>query len=345
MTPETAATPRVALVATLLNEAATVDALLASVAAQTRPPDEIRLVDGGSTDDTVARARAWAARGLPLVVDKRPGANIAAGRNAAIAATTAPLVAVTDAGVTLAPDWLAAPASPLRRPGRRRGRRLLSRRPAHGLRVCPRRDDPAPGEEIDPAAFLPSSRSVAFRRAAWARVGGYPEWLDFCEDLVFDLALRAAGCRFAWEPRAIAHFRPRPTLAAFFRQYYLYARGDGKADLWRHRHAIRYGTYLVLLPLLGAFLRRQPRLALPALLGPALYVRRPYQRLWQQTAAAPLRTRLAALPLPPILRFTGDVAKMLGYPVGVAWRWRHGDHRGRPGPRVRRASTTKAAGS
>jgi glycosyltransferase involved in cell wall biosynthesis len=323
MTLEAGAPPRVALVATVLNEAATVDALLASVAAQTRPPEEIRLVDGGSTDDTVARARAWAARGLPLVVDERPGANIAAGRNAAIAATAAPLIAVTDAGIELAPDWLARLLAPFADPtvdvvgGFFRAAPRTAFEYALGATTLPQAAD------VDSAGFLPSSRSVAFRRAAWARVGGYPEWLDYCEDLVFDLALRTAGCRFVWEPRAIAHFRPRPTLAAFFRQYYFYARGDGKADLWRRRHAIRYGTYLVLLPLLAALLRRQPRLALPALLGPALYVRRPYLRLWQQTAAAPLGTRLAALPLPPLLRLTGDVAKMLGYPVGVAWRWRH----------------------
>src|ERR1051326_5124056 len=52
------------------------------------------------------------------------------------------------------------------------------------------------------------------------------------------------GCRFAFAPEAIAWFRPRPSLAAFFRQYYRYARGDGKADLWRARHTIRYATYL-----------------------------------------------------------------------------------------------------
>ena len=55
--------------------------------------------------------------------------------------------------------------------------------------------------DVDPATFLPSSRSVAFTRQAWQRVGGYPEWLDYCEDLVFDLRLRAAGCRFAFAPR------------------------------------------------------------------------------------------------------------------------------------------------
>src|SRR3954447_12257028 len=177
---------RVALVATVLNEGATIDALLASVAAQTRPPDEIRLVDGGSTDDTVQRARAWAARGLPLTVDVRPGASISAGRNAAIAATTAPLVAVTDAGVRLAPDWLAQLTQPFADQtvdvvaGFFRAAPQTPFEYALGAPTLPVEAD------IHPERFLPSSRSVAFRRAAWERVGGYPEWLDYGEDLVFD---------------------------------------------------------------------------------------------------------------------------------------------------------------
>jgi GT2 family glycosyltransferase len=176
--------------------------------------------------------------------------------------------------------------------------------------------------DVQPERFLPSSRSIAFRRAAWAAVGGYPEWLDYCEDLVFDLALRDAGSRFVWQPRAVAYFRPRPTLRAFFRQYYYYARGDGKADLWRTRHAIRYATYAVLLPALIAAVRHHPAAAPLALLLGSAYLRRPYQRLWEGTAGQPLHRRLAALPWPPLIRVTGDVAKLLGYPVGVAWRLR-----------------------
>ena len=317
------APPGVALVVTVLNEGATIDSLLASVAGQTRPPDEVRLVDGGSIDETVARARAWAARGLPLTVDVLPGANISAGRNAAIRTTRAPLVAVTDAGVELAPDWLERLVRPFADPtvdvvgGFFHAAPRTAFEHALGATTLPAEADVAPEQ------FLPSSRSVAFRRAAWERVGGYPQWLDYCEDLVFDLALRQAGCRFVWEPRALAYFRPRPTLGAFFRQYYLYARGDGKADLWRRRHAIRYGTYLGLAPLLVALLRRRHEAALPALLLAGAYVRRPYQRLWQLTAGQPPGVRLAALPWPPLIRLTGDLAKMAGYPVGVAWRWQH----------------------
>jgi GT2 family glycosyltransferase len=159
---------------------------------------------------------------------------------------------------------------------------------------------------------------VLFRRRAWERVGGYPEWLDYGEDLVFDLALKRAGCRFVFAPRAVAWFRPRHSLAAFFGQYYRYARGDGKADLWARRHAIRYATYVLLI----AVLARGSALAWLVPVGAAAYTRRPYERL--DLAGLSIAERAGALALVPVIRLVGDVAKMLGYPVGVGWRWRRG---------------------
>ena len=97
---------RVALCLTVLNEADNLTSLFASVGAQTRQPDEIVIVDGGSTDGTAEVVRAWHARGLPIALLTRPGANISAGRNAAIRHAEAPLIAVTDAGVRLEPGWL-----------------------------------------------------------------------------------------------------------------------------------------------------------------------------------------------------------------------------------------------
>jgi len=182
--------------------------------------------------------------------------------------------------------------------------------------------------DVRPEAFLPSSRSVAFAKSAWQAVGGYPEWLDYCEDLVFDLRLRALGLRFEFAPQAVAAFRPRPTLAAFFRQYYRYARGDGKADLWRLRHAVRYGTYLLALPALLALVAlASPWWALAFLPAGATMFATPYRRLlglWGDLRPA---GRLAALAWVPLIRITGDVAKMLGYPAGWAWRLAQ---RGRP---------------
>ena len=164
---------------------------------------------------------------------------------------------------------------------------------------------------------------MAFTKEAWARAGGYPEWLDYCEDLLFDFAINEQRpdqpTAFAWAPEAIVHFRPRTSLGQFWRQYYHYARGDGKADLWRKRHAIRYATYLVVLPALlghaffGFFARWLGWLGLAV--GIVLYCRRPWQRL--ATLGRDLAPRqMAWLPPPwcPLIRVVGDVAKMIGYP-------------------------------
>ena len=59
------------------------------------------------------------------------------------------------------------------------------------------------------AAKATGSRSVAFTKGAWRRAGGYPEWLDYCEDVVFDLKLRQKFGPFLFVPEAVVHFRPR----------------------------------------------------------------------------------------------------------------------------------------
>src|SRR5215207_1619450 len=97
--------------------------------------------------------------------------------------------------------------------------------------------------EVDPTTFMPSHRSVAFRRSVWESLGGYPEWLDYCEDLLFDMRGRAQGLRIVFEPRATVAFRPRSSLRAFVVQYFRYARGDGKARILIKRHVLRYAVY------------------------------------------------------------------------------------------------------
>jgi hypothetical protein len=182
--------------------------------------------------------------------------------------------------------------------------------------------------DVDPDTFLPSSRSVAFRREAWEAVGGYPEWIDYCEDLLFDFALRKRYGQFVFAPMAVARFRPRHALGAFFRQYYRYARGDGKADLWRMRHLVRYATYLVIAPLLVLMtLHYTPMWLLPFLIGSLVMLYTPYRRLYAAVTGPQsdlsLWATLVAIAWVPVVRLTGDIAKMLGYPAGRWWRLRH----------------------
>ena len=175
-----------------------------------------------------------------------------------------------------------------------------------------------------PATFLPSSRSVAFTKAGWHAAGGYPEWLDYCEDLVFDFRLRDAVGKFGWAPQAPAHFRPRGSLRSYFTTILSLARGDGKADLWRKRHATRYVIYLIALPallLLIAF--HSPWWLLVLLAGVLAYSRTPFRRLRPHLAKLTPFEQIKAVLLIPVIRGVGDMAKMAGYPAGWAWRIRH----------------------
>ena len=317
----------VTLIATVLNEGDNIHHLMTGIAQQTRPTDEVVIVDGGSSDDTVAIIEQYADR-LPLRVLVEDGCNISEGRNVAIAHATGEILAITDAGVRLSATWLERIVQPLADDatlgvacGFFKADPQTTFEAAMGATVLPLVD------EIDPAGFLPSSRSVAVRRSAARAIGGYPEWLDYCEDLVFDLRLQQTQAPFAFVPAAVVYFRPRGTLRAFFKQYYRYARGDGKADLWRKRHAIRYGTYLVGLPAilaLGALVH--PLLWGLLVVGGLVYCATPYRRLPTVMQSAPDQSVwawLQAIMLVPVIRVVGDVAKMLGYPAGWRWRWHH----------------------
>jgi len=328
------------VIATVKNEGKTIHHLLESLSAQTRQPDEIIIVDGGSCDDTLMQLHEWEGRRqIPLRVISEPGSNISRGRNVAIAAAAGPLIASTDSGVRLDPTWLASlvrpyelvgPAAPIIACGFFAADGTTAFEFAMGATVLPVLAD------IKPEKFLPSSRSVAFPKRAWETVGGYPEWLDYCEDLVFDLCLQAEGYRFHFVPDAVAHFRPRSSLGAFFRQYYRYARGDGKADLWRKRHLVRYTVYGLAVPLLlWLTWARGWQWAILLLLGAVAMLWTPYRRLIPLLPQLRVVDRVRAILWVPVIRITGDIAKILGYPAGLLWRWKH--HRQIPNWRAQKA--------
>jgi glycosyltransferase involved in cell wall biosynthesis len=313
----------VSVIVTVKNEGATIGGLLDSLCRQSRAPEEVIICDGGSTDDTIAIIETYQPQ-LPVKLISLPGSNISQGRNCAIKEAAGPIIVSTDAGVTLAVDWLRDLARPIEEDSVHAASGWFEPDPKSDFEVVMGATVLPTLSDIDPDQFLPSSRSVAFLKSAWERAGGYPEWLDFGEDIVFDLALRELYGPFPFVPTAVAYFRPRGDLASYSRQYYRYARGDGKANLWPGRHAIRYSTYLVALPFLLRLIG-QGRLVGWALLlaGATVYCRRPAQRLLATTTNWKAVTRLLALVLIPFIRLVGDLAKMAGYPAGVYWRWRH----------------------
>lgn len=312
-----------ALIMTVLNEEASLPTFLDGLERQRCLPAEIIVTDGGSVDRTVEILESWGVpSGVNLSVITVTGANISKGRNVAIQKTSRDRIAVTDAGTTLDPDWLrllqvgfdsgADVVSGFFVPtGKTLFEKTLSRA------VTPLLD------EINPDDFLPSSRSVGFTRRAWAGAGGYPEWLDYCEDLVFDLQLKATGARFAFTPEALVTWSARPDILAFGKQYYRYARGDGKAGLYFARHAARYVAYVLgLILFLEGF--SIPWLFVPLILGFLGYQWKFLRRIWKARREFS-GCLVVALTMTPMLVMFGDLSKMTGYPAGRIWR-----HRKRP---------------
>ena len=221
---------RVSVVATVYNEGHSIRTLMDSLLNQTRQPDETIICDGGSRDDTVAILREYRGKLPDLRILCETGANISQGRNRAISEANGPIIATTDAGVRLDAHWLERLVAPLEAGrGAKEGKVEAAAgffvpeasgpfQLAMGATVLPQAD------EIVPSRFLPSSRCMAFFKELWQRVGGFPEWLDYCEDLVFDLRIKATAneeeTAFAWAPQAVvflpAPYQPEVLLAAVF---------------------------------------------------------------------------------------------------------------------------------
>jgi glycosyltransferase involved in cell wall biosynthesis len=96
----------VTVVTCAYNAAPYIDTALASVAAQTARPGKVIVVDDGSSDDTVARARGWETE-LPVevvVLDENGGAGNA--RKVAVEQAPTALLAILDADDYWLPDHL-----------------------------------------------------------------------------------------------------------------------------------------------------------------------------------------------------------------------------------------------
>jgi glycosyltransferase involved in cell wall biosynthesis len=306
----------VSLITTVFNEEDTIGPLLDSIQAQTRRPDDIVIVDAGSTDRTRGIISEHIARGLPARLLVEPGANRARGRNLAIREATGVVIASIDAGCVAEPEWLARLVAPFESgdppdvvSGYYRPEATSIRQQAIAAATVP------DVSEVDPEAFDPSSRSAAFTRAAWERAGGYPEYVDFAEDTGFDRRLRAAGCRFLFEPAAIVRWRVQPDLVGVFRQFRRYARSDGELGYWFGHYTKAFAVLLGLLLLIGLVAWLPPSTGRLALAGVLLVAAVAYWARYERRARQRGARRAAAVFAGDVM-LTVDVAHVLGYTAG-----------------------------
>jgi glycosyltransferase involved in cell wall biosynthesis len=248
------------LVVPVRDESATIRSLLRCIEAQSRPPDEVILVDGGSIDrtpDIIREATVGDDRFRLLEIGPAtPGR----GRNEGIRAAAHDWVALTDAGVELDRNWLA---------------RLLvvaeqdpnadvvygAFRPSRGS-IFERLADIAYVSPLESSGVGPvRSRSIAsalLRRQAWADAGEFPD-LRAAEDRIFMRRLDEIGCRTAVAPEAVVLWQLQPSLGATFRRFRRYSTVNviaGEQRTWHHGIARQYVVALVVAGFAALFGRR-----------------------------------------------------------------------------------------
>ncbi len=301
---------KVSVVATVKDAAPLIGQFLDSLRRQTRQPDEVVIVDGGSTDGTLERLRAVDG----IVTLHEPGANIARGRNLAIEAATHDVIAVTDADCVLAPDWLDRILEPIDR-GAEAVAGFYRPIPANVFETWAVAHIPD-AEEVGPE-WMPSSRSLAFRRDAFEVAGGYPDWLAIGEDMYLNQRWRRAGIRIEQAIDAVVYWRPRRGIVATWRQYERYAEGDALAGMYPERHAVRFLAYGGLAVALRS---RRPWMVAAVTAAAALHAARPLARTWRRSRSDGVRAA-SIVGIPMTMAFI-DAAKMWGYAKGLLARLR-----------------------
>lgn len=247
------------LIVTVRNEEHSLPTLLGSILAQSHAPREVCIVDAHSTDNTWALLSEYVSlfsdNGIHLRLFRHAG-NRSAGRNFAMKQVTYDHVCVTDAGCVLDEQWCYYLMHDFRGRGVRSGwYEPAGDSPfqrAMACYTCSRLDT------LDSETFLPSSRSVACDVATWKAVGGYPEELDTCEDLIFARRLRLYTQKNALPmicvPQAYVKWVQVDTWKKAWNQLHGYAVGDGQAGYMRWQVPFIYARYAIGLALFGAFL-------------------------------------------------------------------------------------------
>jgi GT2 family glycosyltransferase len=193
---------------------------LAALAAQELAPKEIIVVDNGSTDDSVAYLRAEHPDVMVLELPENTG--FAAAANIGVHIPVDDFVALINADVELAPDWLARTTAVLETHPEAASVacKMVSLRDStivddagDVLRrdgVCEQRGrfGPDDGRWDEPGEVFGACAGAAlYRRAAVAGVGGgfHEPYFAYLEDVDLALRLRLAGWTCRYEPAVALH--------------------------------------------------------------------------------------------------------------------------------------------
>lgn len=219
----------ISLVVPVKNEENSLEALYASICNQTFLPNEMILVDGGSTDKTLAIAERLANGKVNLKIIKTAQASPGKGRNIGVENSENDWIAFTDAGITLEKNWLENLV------------KVHTDSPEADIiygNYAPVTDSFF--EKCAAITYVPFLRkdrirgksivSCLLRKKVWETVGGFPD-LRAAEDLIFMEEAEKKGFTFAFAPQARLYWTLAPDTASTFRKFVLYS----KYNVWAGR--------------------------------------------------------------------------------------------------------------
>jgi glycosyltransferase involved in cell wall biosynthesis len=243
---------RVSLVVPIRNEEASLESLIESIRDQSMQPDEVILVDGGSTDRTLQLAKTLTEKDSRFRVISAGDATPGRGRNCGVAVAVNDWIAFTDAGIVLDPSWL------------QRLIEVVEVDPA--VRVVYGNCEVVADSFFTRCAALaysprkvlrdgilvrgPFIASSLLQRQVWKCVGGFPD-LRAAEDLIFMERVGQAGFKTGWAPAAVVRWQIQRTLGLTFKRFKLYSRHNVLAGRQRYWHYGVARIYLACLPFIA----------------------------------------------------------------------------------------------
>lgn len=222
------------------NAARLIEASIQALLAQTRPPDEVLVIDDGSSDSSVELASRFPVR----VIRHEKNKGLAAARNTAFANATHSFVGAIDADVLPDPAWLEyllEHFADLRVAGV--GGRLIEAHrttPADAWRTEQMTQDLGL-ERINieqPSHKRLGGFGTIFRKEAVLSVGGYDEkYRTNYEDMDLCAKLLAAGHKLIFEPHAVAFHQRRDSIRSVIRtcwhwDFYIHYFRGGYNYIW-----------------------------------------------------------------------------------------------------------------
>jgi glycosyltransferase involved in cell wall biosynthesis len=229
------------LVSTVFNESKRLDQTISDLINQTLQPSEIIITDAGSNDGTYEMLQQWSQTSpIPIVLLKKERCNVAEGRNIAIKAAKYNLIASMDFGCRYHPEWLNSIILPFKDPN------VMVVGGAYSVEESDIQTKAAKaayilsngyGVNVNFDWFIPSSRSIAYRKEVYDSVGGYCEWLTLAaDDLVFGMLLKKKGYKFFVVDKPYASWMRHKSAKAYIKEAYRYGLGEGEAR-------VQFGTF------------------------------------------------------------------------------------------------------